>query len=76
MTADPEDATRDAIALVECAALRDEDGIRAILRSCDHLAVTVRLVRLTVALLDGAARGEAVPCAECWRDWAAGVSRQ
>jgi hypothetical protein len=64
------DAIADAIALVEATGRDDLLGAGAILRNCDHPAVTVMLAKLMAELVSDNVSGRYV-CAECFRSWAA-----
>jgi len=69
MTAEHDDATMDAIALVELAGSGDEAAARAILANCDPVAVITRLARLCAGMIGENEAGRVV-CRDCWRPWA------
>ena len=77
MSAEWNDATMDAIALVELAGSGDEAGARAVLANCDLGAVAACLARLLAAVLAENERGIAVCCPEpgCFREWALSAGR-
>ena len=67
MTAEHDDATMDALALVEVAGA-DLAGFGAVARNMDAGAVAVVLAKLLHELVNDNAAGRAV-CAECFRAW-------
>ncbi len=67
--AEHDDATMDAIALVEAVRGDRADHIAAVLRHMNSYEVALTLAKLMCALVTANESGQAA-CAECFRDWA------
>ena len=77
MTAVPEhdDATMDAIAMVEAVREDDTGDIAVILRACNSYAVALALAKMLAGLVAANERGEGA-CQECFRDWCIEAARR